>query len=437
MLLSRNSLTPTQDTSIDRLIGEDKTVLVAPTGEGKTVICLTSIKCLIETNVLTKVIVACPAKVVPVWAAETKKWEHLKGFRVTSLVGNSEQRLDLLAEGASVVVVSLNNLDWLLQQKHGADGIVIDELSKAAGKQAKKLNSKKWAGMLKWRVGMTATPVSQDFEKLYAMCKIIDGGEALGTRKDAYLNKYFYSDFMGYSWTLRDDAAEQIMEQVKPLIHIIDDIKNKKLPPIRYHKIEFDMPEATRVVYNKMKKDMLVGDVEAANEAVKSGKLRQIASNFVYHDSPNPIDDVEYLGFTRPKEAVKWCGELGGRKGIIFYEYVAQLQMLQEFLPTRSCTTVEDFIDSQILLAQINSLSHGVDGLQHMCSDILFYHPFWSADAGGLNGQAVGRVWRTGQTKEVNVTTLVCRNTLDDLVLDRVEDRGEFMKLFTEHLKGN
>ena len=89
--------------------------------------------------------------------------------------------------------------------------------------------------------------------------------------------------------------------------------------------------------------------------------------------------------------------------------------------------------NGRVLLAQINSLSHGVDGLQHVCSDILFYHPMWSRDA---HEQAIGRVWRTGQTEEVNVTTLVCNDTLDALVMQRVEGRGEWMKLFKQHLEG-
>ena len=188
------------------------------------------------------------------------------------------------------------------------------------------------------------------------------------------------------------------------------------------------MPESTRNLYNAMKRDMIAGEVVAVNDAVKSGKLRQIASSFIY----GADDNADQLDFTRVEEAVDWCVSLEGRKGIIFYEYVAQLQMLQEFLPT-ACTTIEDFIEAPILLAQINSLSHGVDGLQHICSDILFYHPFWSRDA---TQQAIGRVWRTNQESEVHVTTLVCVDTLDELVIERVEDRAEFMRLFMKHLKG-
>ena len=55
----------------------------------------------------------------------------------------------------------------------------------------------------------------------------------------------------------------------------------------------------------------------------------------------------------------------------------------------------------------------------------------WSRDA---MEQAEGRLWRTGATKPVNIYTLVCDNTLDDLVVNRVEDRGVWMKIFKKHL---
>ena len=48
--------------------------------------------------------------------------------------------------------------------------------------------------------------------------------------------------------------------------------------------------------------------------------------------------------------------------------------------------------------------------------------------------QAEGRLWRTGANEKVNITTLICPNTLDDLVMKRVEDRAEWMKMFKKHL---
>jgi hypothetical protein len=84
-------------------------------------------------------------------------------------------------------------------------------------------------------------------------------------------------------------------------------------------------------------------------------------------------------------------------------------------------------------LAQISSLSHGVEGLQHEYSDMLFAQPPWSRDS---REQAIGRVWRQGQTKPVTVTTLICKNSLDEIVVSRVEGRAVWMELFKEHLRG-
>tara|TARA_R110000824_G_scaffold3241_1_gene15368 strand:+ start:6145 stop:7443 length:1299 start_codon:yes stop_codon:yes gene_type:complete len=430
-MLSEKLLNVKQNAAIERLYNNNHTVLIAATGAGKTIICLTAIKELITDGVILKVIVACPARVVPIWKKEAKKWDHTSSLKVVMLDGPASARSKSLLETADIVVISLNSLDWLLEQDHGCDGIIIDELSKASGKQAKGLRSKRKGGCFSWRVGMTATPVSQDFEKLYAMARIIDKGAALGTTKQGYLDKYFYSDYMGYNWTLREGGAEKIMGLVRSLVYAVEDTKKDDLPACHYHEIRFDMPENTRAIYNYMKTDMVAGDVEAVNEAVKSGKLRQLASGFIYdgfgegtHFDPSRVDAANDM---YAKDITK--------KLVIFYEFIAQYDELRlRFSDAWSTEDVEVFKTTNIpvLLAQINSLSHGIDGLQHVCSDILFYHPMWSRDA---TEQAVGRIWRTGQTEEVNVTTLICNDTLDDLVVARVEDRAEFMKLFMKHLK--
>jgi SNF2 family DNA or RNA helicase len=434
-MLNKSQLQPKQVAAVKRLFEYDETLLVAPTGAGKTVICLTTVAELKEGGHLSRVIVACPAKllVTKVWSKEVKKWEHLSGLTVVELEGDPDTRRALLEKPADVIVVSLQNLDWLLAQKHGADGIIIDELSKGAGKQTAGLKSKKKAGMLGWRVGMTATPVSQNFEKLFNMCRILSP-HYLGTNKQKYLDQYFYSDYQGYNWTLRDGADAQIMAQVAPLVHLVEDTKANDLPALHQHVIRFEMPAETRAIYNQMKKDMVVGDVEAANEAVKSGKLRQIASGFMYNDEGgcNIFDDV--FDCARTLLMQQWVFQLSvqKRRGVIFYEYKQQFDDIFQLAGMTDSTN--DFLKGQgnFLVAQVNSLSHGVDGLQNVCSDILFYHPMWSRDA---TEQAIGRVWRTGQTKEVNVTTLVCDDTLDDLVMDRVEDRGEWMVKFKQHLE--
>jgi len=421
-------LTNAQSQAIDRLYECDATILVASTGAGKTVIALTAINDLIEEGVLHKVIVAAPAKVLEtvVWPNEAAKWDHLRGLRIVQLEGDSKERTKRLLNSdgeTQVIMVSLNNLDWLLQQDHNADGIVVDELSKGAGKQTAKLKSKKWAGRIIWRCGMTATPVSQNFEKLYSMARIIDFGRSLGTNKQRYLDTYFTPDYQGYHWTLREGADAQIMGKVASLVHLMDDTKADELPPISESVIYFDMPEDTREVYNDMRRHMVADDIEAANQAVKSGKLRQLASGFLYQESSEEWTAYDIARFHAVDD---WLVGLDGAPGLIFYEFVAQGIWLQGAIDN-----VYQY--RNIKIAQINSMSHGVEGLQHIYSDLLFIQPIWSRDA---TEQAIGRVWRQGQTRPVTVTTLVCRDTLDDLVVARVEDRGRWMELFKQHLKG-
>jgi superfamily II DNA or RNA helicase len=412
-------MTPDQIKATDRLFEYDHTILVAPTGAGKTVVALTAVREMIQEKHLTKVIVAAPAKVIEkmIWLNEAAKWKHLWGLRIVQLEGTSQQRIKtLLANEAEIVLVSLNNLDWLLHQDHGCNGIVIDELSKAAGKWTKGLKSEKLSGQLKWRVGMTATPVSQDFMKLYSLARVIDGGQALGTNKQKYLQDYFYSDYMGYNWTLKEGADAKIMEKAASLVHLVTDDKAKVLPSLRENVLKFDMPAETREIYNEMKKHMVIEDRESSNQAVKSGVLRQLGSGFYYQDNGVATS----LDTARADAAHYWAKGLKGEPGIIFYEFVEQLVQLEE-------------LPDNIMRAQVQSMSHGIDGLQHEFADVLFVQPAWSRD---IAEQAVGRVWRQGQTKPVTVTTLVCTDTLDELVMARVEDRGKWMEMFKQHLGG-
>ena len=119
---------------------------------------------------------------------------------------------------------------------------------------------------------------------------------------------------------MRDGADALIMTKVKPLVHVIPDTKEADLPSCTQHVIRFAMPAETRAVYDEMKKHMVVGDVEAANEAVKSGKLRQIASGFMYTEDK----EIVYLDAERVTSAVKWWDALDGGRGLVFYEYIEQ-----------------------------------------------------------------------------------------------------------------
>jgi SNF2 family DNA or RNA helicase len=436
------SLRPDQLEVVDFVLSGDESIIVATTGFGKTAVMLHSIKGYVDTTEVRQAIIACPASVVSHWPAEAKKWGL--DLDVVALTGNAEVRTRLILSQPDVLVVSLNNLDWLLQQKIPASMIIVDELTTACGKQTAKLRHKKWKDQINIRVGMTATPVSESYEKLFAMTRVVDNGARLGRSKEGFLAKYFFAaDFKGYKQELKHDADKLILDALEDVLYIVESDKHLTLPPVVEHQIEFSMSSDALDAYTAMKTDMLIeltgGDAVAPNRAVASGKLRQIASGFVIMED----ETVHNLDTNRANAAFDWIVSLGDKQGVVLYQYDHQRTQLEELLQSIGVVYVYGGCDKeaaltafknkevQLLVAQERTVSHGVDGLQDVCSDLLFMSPPWSADT---RIQAIGRLHRNGQTETVNISTLMARGSLDYLVEDRLATKAEHMKSFIKHL---
>ena len=427
-------LTAKQHNLVSRLANTDTALVIAPTGAGKTTIMLHT---LLEKQ--QKTTIACPPMVMGVWSKEVIKWSL--DLHVVTLTGTPEQRLNALEEKADILVVSLNNLNWLLKQNHQCTAIVIDEISKGTGKHTQQLKNK-IADTLTTRIGLTATPVSENYEKLYGIFRILDKGKTFGRNKDAYLNKYFTpKDYKGYRWELRPDAQTQLMSLIHPYTYHLDYVKKDQLPPMDEVELVFDVPRGTRKLYEQMKADLMLDFEDATiispNLAVLTSKLRQIVSGFSIDEDSRVVEyDNE-----RAETAKLWVDDLNGKPGLIIYEYDHQRVQLERVLlnsvslygGSKKEQVLRTFKSGQrqILIAQKNTLSHGVDGLQHVCADLLFYQPIWSADS---TEQAIGRVWRQGQAEPVTITYLIADNSIDDLVMVRVDGKSVNMKTFMEYL---
>ena len=102
-------------------------------GLGKTVISLSALKDLIDAGEVKKTLVIAPLRVArDVWPAEAEKWQHLKGLKISVILGTPKQREEALKEEAQIYVINRDNLSWLVSQKwpiYMFDTIVLDELS--------------------------------------------------------------------------------------------------------------------------------------------------------------------------------------------------------------------------------------------------------------------------------------------------------------------
>ena len=449
-MLKQSDLTSDQNSAIDRLFEHDETLMVANMGAGKTVIALSAINDLIAEGVLTRVLVVAPVNVCKtVWAQEAAKWSHLNGLSVVDASGSSAKaRTAALDMGAQVTCINFENLAWLFREykARNFDGLIIDELTKlknTGGAQFKAIRPR--LGDFKWRLGMTGTPVSENWEGLFGQLLVVDGGKRLGTRKDGYLRQYFYpTDYKEYNWALYDWAAESIAFKIRDVVYTVPDYRHL-LPDLIDTTTVLPMPAELLDIYTELKKSMVVGMPDggfltADTAAVLSGKLMQCANGFLY----GPVGDdgkrgaPSYLSSYKIDECARVVdGHLDtGGAVIIAYWFDADRQRLNALYP--NCELSTDNIarwnagKMDVLLIHPKSAGHGLN-LAAGGHAMVWLGPVWSRD---VREQTIARIWRRGQTNTVTVTTITAADSIDGLMMERVEGKKGFEVLFKQHLGG-
>tara|TARA_R110000744_G_scaffold55573_1_gene117407 strand:- start:1250 stop:2647 length:1398 start_codon:yes stop_codon:yes gene_type:complete len=453
--LSLDLLTENQDACLTRLFETDATLVVAEMGFGKTIVCLSAIKELLDEQVIKRVLILAPLKVCrTVWQTEASKWQHTSDLSIALAIGTAVKRVNAIKSDAKIVLMNYENVPWFCDEfkdTHGFDALICDEITKlksSGGVGFKKLRHR--LKDFKWRVGLSGTPVSEDFEGLYAMSMILDGGKRLGTRKDVFLRNYFYpTDYKEYNWALIDKTGKTLLNKISDLLFIADNETYKQsLPPIFYHTEFVTLPSAAQIIYDDMKNDAIALGVTAVNAAVVVGKLLQIANGFLYGDEEQGTDTVRLHDAKMDKILeliIKIRSPLHSKKGsvttpiIIAYWFKHDLETLLTFLPNakvmagaNDIKTIEDWNAGliPILLIQPRSAGHGIQ-LQKGGSNLIWLGPVWSRD---LVLQTEARIHRQGQQDAVNVYTIACKKTIDLEVLNRVKNKGGYAELLTAHL---
>ena len=439
-MLTPELLTADQQNGIDRLYEHDHTLLVGKMGSGKTIVTLSAIAELLASGTCKRILVVAPLKVCKtVWKQEAANWSHTAHITISLCVGNEKARISSVAERSQVTVINFENLPWLFKQKahkNYFDGLVIDELSKlkaVGGAQFKSIRHH--LKNFVWRVGLTGTPVSEDWAGLFGQMMIVDGGASLGTRKDKFMTTYFYpTDYMKYNWELHSWGAAAIATAISDYVYTLPDYRSE-LPPVTYETINVVMPPELRDIYTTLKNDMCVDEVEAANAAVLSGKLQQASSGFLYVDDGADTWNISDYRIDAAIDAIK----NSDGPTLLAYWFKADYARLVERLNTLdivvgdlSVGDIEVTCDRwnagwyDVMLLHPRSAGHGLN-LAKGGNRVLWFAPQWSRD---LWEQLIARVWRRGQTQPVTVTTIMSDADIDDLVALRVSDKAEFDRLF-------
>jgi len=423
-----------QNQAADFLYEHDRAMVLAPVGAGKTAITLTAMWEMWRDQHVKRWLVLAPKRVcTDVWPVEQPKWAPMLSVAVA--VGTPKQRLAALQSKAQVVVTNYDNIQWLADQKFEFDGVVFDELTKLknpSGARFKALN-KVLDCPVRW--GLTGSFTSNGLADVFGQCKIVDQS-LLGRAKGAFMQQYFVEDRRPdfSEWTPRPGALEMVMKRIKPATFVLEPGEYKdKLPPCHQVELRVDMDD--RKPYDTMKKDFVVefdnAQAIALNAAVVTQKLQQIASGFVYTPQPH------WLGFHKFNALDDLLDENQHANTILVYQYQEELAELKRryghLVTLDHDNAIGRWNAGQVRLLAVHpkSAGHGLN-LQHGGHHMVFLSLPWSLE---LYEQTVGRLHRSGQTRDVWVYLLMAKDSVDEKIWGALHDKRSVSDIAMEALK--
>ena len=438
------NLRPYQNNAADFLFANDRAMILAPVGAGKTAITLTAMQAMLTSGHVSRFLVLAPKRVaVSVWPTEARLWAP--ALRVSVAVGTPEQRLAAFYDKAvHIVVMNYDNLQWLATglidlksdlSDIGFDGIVFDELTRMKNPSGTRFKAlEKVIKRLPVAWGLTGSFTSNGLEDVFGQCKIVDQS-LLGRSKGAFQQQYFFlvnKDFN--QWEPRPGALEHVMERIKPATFVLEPGEYKdKLPQLHTVPVRFDM--VNRKPYDQMKKEFVAqfpdAQAVAVNAGVVTAKLQQMASGFVYGDSTVWFDSTKFDALD------DLLAENQHANTIIAYTYREELAELKRRYPRAVTLDEPNAIERwnagkvELLLAHPKSAGHGLN-LQHGGSKIIFLSLPWSLE---LYEQTIGRLHRSGQRHDVWCYVMVANKTVDENIWAALHDKRAISDIALEALK--
>lgn len=427
-------------------------------GMGKTGTVLDAARALFDQLEISRLLVVAPLLVAEeTWPDEIDVWEHTRLLTYEVITGDAERREARVRIKADIHIINRENLPWLVDfwgDDWPYDAAVIDEISgfknprkmtnptktavaEAEAKMAEaarrgktikvaaKRNKTRFGAFckvrkhLRWVIGMTGTPAPNGLLDLWSQYYMLDQGFRLGSSYKAFTDRWFNSDFKGYTFTAKENAFSEIMDLISDITISMESTDYVELPPRMNIPLYVTLPEKVMKAYKKFERTFLLEehDIEAVSEGVLTQKLLQLANGSVYDEDKSPVE-IHCLKLEALERVVE---ENPGQPILVAYSYKFDVAKIKKRF--KQAVTLEDDPKAvknwnagkiQMLIVHPASAGHGLN-LQHGGYIAVWYGLPWSLE---WYMQFNKRLHRPGQKADrVLIYHLLARGTVDERVL--------------------
>ena len=395
-------------------------ILADDMGLGKTI----EIIAFLESDLVNKPsLIVCPMSLVYNWENECEKWNF--SSEVKLIIGSSDDRENIInnidENKKAIYITSYDSLrrDFDLY-KNSFRFVIADEAQYIKNQYAQKSEAIK---SIKSDINyaLTGTPIENGLADLWSIFDFLMPG---------YLSNYSYFKSRYESLIQHDDieALTMLKRRVSPFIlrrtkkDVLKDLPDK-IEDYYYCKMSLEQKKIYDSYVLKLKDDINNG---GNNILALLTRLRQICI------TPELIlqDKFDNTKINMAVELIKTSIDSGHRL-LVFSQFSQSFPIISKELEkmnirhfildgiTKAKARIEmvsEFNSNEDIKVFIISLKAGGTGLNLVGADtVIHLDPWWNSSA---EAQATDRAYRIGQTKNVTVIKLICKDTIEEKVIE-------------------
>lgn len=417
-------------------------ILADDMGLGKTVQALSYLLHYKDTRGTLNALVVCPTTLIFNWENEIKKFTPALTWHIHH--GGERLRSKEVFLGKNIVITTYGTLrsDIKFLADIPFDYIVLDESQAIKNPMSKVTRA---AGLIQARhkLCLSGTPLQNNTFDIFAQMNFLNPG-MLGSI-DHFRNE-FSLPIDKFGDAERKDHLRKVLYPF--ILRRTKEQVAKDLPDKTEMILWCEMGDEQRNIYEAWRNDYrnkILGTIEAqglpkSQLTILQGlmKLRQIC------DSPAIINDTETYPNVSVKidELVRELEEnIGDHKALIFSQFLGMLALIRKKLEEMDIPfeyfdgstsaidrreAVKNFQEKDHVRVFLISLKAGGVGLNLTAADYVYIvDPWWNP---AVEQQAIDRTHRIGQTKNIFAYRMICKDTVEDKIVQLQERKRTLAK---------
>lgn len=387
---------------------ERRVLLGDEMGLGKTVQAIAAMCDVYAGDPKSKFLVVCPASVLINWCREIKKFSEMEAYL---LHGSAwEREFAAWREEGGVAVTNFESMGkfvWEIDKKMRLAMLVIDEAHYVKNPDAQRTQHVHALNEESDRIlMMTGTPLENKVEEMCSLIEFLRPDMVQEVRKNAFMSHApEFRELLSPVYLRRQ--REQVLEE---------------LPPIEEMQEWCELTPEDRAEYVR------------AVEAKSFNSMRRVA--FLWEDAETS---------SKARRLLEICHDAmeDGRKMVIYSFFRETIDKVEALLGERCIGTITGSTEVTQRQDVIDRLTHAPAGSAVICqiqaggtglnvqsaSVVIFCEPQIKPS---LTNQAISRVYRMGQVRNVLVYHLLCENTVDESMVMMLERKQQEFDVFAD-----